>query len=114
MGRALSSSFGTAPPGIEPKPFPIAAAKLGLILFPLPAYSPDLNPIENLWRWMREEVTHNHCHPSMRHLFDACKAFINRTQCSSRKGRCLVYGLRFELDPEYEKLLVSNPNLHPK
>ena len=28
-----------------------AAAKLGLTLIPVPAYSPDLNPIENLWRW---------------------------------------------------------------
>ncbi len=33
------------------------AAKLGLTLIPLPAYSPDLNPIDNLWRQMREEVT---------------------------------------------------------
>jgi transposase len=27
----------------------------------LPAYSPDFNPIERLWRWMKTEYTHNRC-----------------------------------------------------
>jgi transposase len=27
----------------------------------LPAYSPDFNPIERLWRWFKGEFTHNHC-----------------------------------------------------
>jgi transposase len=27
----------------------------------LPAYSPDFNPIERLWRWMKTEFTHNKC-----------------------------------------------------
>ena len=85
----------------------IAAAKLGLTLFPLPAYSPDLNPIEHLWRWMREEVTHNHCHPSMRRLCDACKAFINRINAHPVRVVSRLWP-RFELDLEYEKLLVSN------
>ena len=85
----------------------IAAAKLGLTLFPLPAYSPDLNPIEHLWRWMREEVTHNHCHHSMRRLCDACKAFINRINAHPVRVVSRLWP-RFELDLEYEKLLVSN------
>lgn len=84
-----------------------AAAKLGFTLIPLPAYSPDLNPIENLWRWMREEVTRNHCHPSMRHLFDACKAFIDRINAHPYQVVTRLWP-KFELDPEYEKLLVSN------
>ena len=84
-----------------------AAVKLGFTLIALPAYSPDLNPIEVLWKWMREEVTRNHCHDSMRHLFDACKAFIDRINRDPTK---LVYRLwpKFELDQDYEKLLVSN------
>jgi len=84
-----------------------AAAKLGLTLIPLPAYSPDLNPIENLWRWMREEVTRNHCHHSMRHLFDACKTFINRINAHPDQVVTRLWP-KFKLDPEYEKLLVSN------
>ena len=27
----------------------------------LPAYSPDFNPIERLWRWMKGEFIHNQC-----------------------------------------------------
>jgi len=27
----------------------------------LPAYSPDFNPIECLWRWLKTEFTHNKC-----------------------------------------------------
>lgn len=56
---------------------------------------------------MREEVTRNHCHDSMRHLFDACKVFIDRI---NRGSTSLVYRLwsKFELDLDYEELLVSN------
>jgi transposase len=32
-----------------------------LILEFLPAYSPDFNPIERLWRWMKTEFIHNKC-----------------------------------------------------
>lgn len=30
----------------------------------LPAYSPDFNPIERLWRWFKGEFTHNVCWPT--------------------------------------------------
>ena len=30
----------------------------------LPGYSPDLMPVEALWRWLREDVTYHHCHTS--------------------------------------------------
>lgn len=34
-----------------------------IILCPLPSYSPELNPCEKLWKWLRERVTHNRpCH----------------------------------------------------
>ena len=41
-----------------------AAADLGIELAPLPGYSPDLMPVEALWRWLREDVTYHHCHPT--------------------------------------------------
>ncbi len=77
------------------------------MLVRLPAYSPDLNPIEGLWKWMRSEVTRNHCHATMRDLFDACKAFIDRI---NRDPRAITSRLwpKFELDPAFEKLLVPN------
>ena len=83
-----------------------AASELGFTVVALPSYSPDLNPIEGLWKWMREEVTRNFCHASMRHLFDACKAFIDRVNADPQR---LVsrFWPRFELDLEFEKFLVS-------
>lgn len=82
------------------------ADELGIELIPLPGYSPDLNPIEGLWKWMREDVTQLCCHSSLRELFDACKAFIDRV---NRNPLAMIDRLwpRFELDPEAEKLLVS-------
>jgi transposase len=31
-----------------------------LLLKPQPAYSPELNPQERIWKWLRRVVTHNH------------------------------------------------------
>lgn len=33
----------------------------GIALEFLPAYSPDFNPIERLWKWIKKEFTHNKC-----------------------------------------------------
>jgi len=38
-----------------------AASALNIRLVLLPGYSPDLMPVEALWRWLREDVTHHHC-----------------------------------------------------
>jgi transposase len=34
----------------------------------LPAYSPDFNPIERLWRWIKSEYIHNRCWESQAQL----------------------------------------------
>lgn len=83
-----------------------AAAELGFTLLPLPGYSPDLNPIEGLWKWMREDVTRNHCYATMRDLFDACKAFIDRINDDPDQLISRLWP-KLELNPEFEKLLVS-------
>ncbi len=46
----------------------IAEKVLGFELVLLPAYSPDFMPVEALWRWLREEVTRNHCHDTVEEL----------------------------------------------
>ncbi len=51
------------------------AKRLGFTILPLPAYSPDLNPIEGLWKWMREEVTQHYCHATLDELRRSCLAF---------------------------------------
>jgi transposase len=34
-------------------------------LLPLPAYSPELNPVENIWEELREKFFHNRVFPSL-------------------------------------------------
>ena len=82
------------------------AEALGFRLIPLPGYSPDLNPIEGLWKWLREDVTQLHCYQTMSELFGACKAFIDRINLDPD---ALIKRLwpKFDLDPAFEKLLVS-------
>jgi transposase len=36
----------------------------------LPPYSPELNPVERLWWWLRKEVTHNQ-------IFETLEAMMN-------------------------------------
>jgi transposase len=84
-----------------------AARALNIRLMPLPGYSPDLMPVEALWRWLREDVTYHHCHASAEDLIrrvDAFEARLNRDP--------LVIADRLwvkdRLDPEEEKLRFSS------
>ena len=81
------------------------AAQLGLEIRFLPGYSPDMNPIEGLWKWMREEVLHGYCHKSLAELAQTCQAFIERI---NRDPLGIINRLwpKFELDPEVEKLRI--------
>lgn len=78
------------------------AKELGLTLQPLPGYSPDLNPIEGLWKWMREEVQHNQFHTTLDDMSEACHAFIKRINQSPDAVLNRLWP-RFELNPEEER-----------
>jgi len=75
-----------------------AAAASGFTLVSLLGGSPDLNPIEGLWKWMREEVTQNHRYNTLCELFDACKSFLSRINLDLLLISRLW--LVFELDPD--------------
>ena len=83
-----------------------AATNLGFTLRPLPAYSPDLNPIEGLWKWLRKEVTQLHSYDTLGALSAACLAFIDRINAHPLHIISRLWP-KFELDQAYEKLLVS-------
>jgi transposase len=51
------------------------AAALRSMLIPLPGYSPDLMPVEALWRWLREDVIYDHYHTSRDDLTRRVAAF---------------------------------------
>jgi len=83
------------------------AAALRIELMPLPSYSPDLMPVEALWRWLREDVTYHHCHATLDDLTRRVAAFQARI---NQEPRILADRLRVKdrLDPEEEKLRFSN------
>lgn len=78
----------------------------GLDLLPLPGYSPDFMPVEELWRWFRSEVTNAQVHTTSKELIQHAQRFehlINQ-QPYAIADRLVV---KDSLDPEVEKLRVS-------
>lgn len=49
-----------------------------LVLHALPAYSPELNPIERLWKQLHDNVTRNHRFSTMTRLMNAVHRFLQR------------------------------------
>jgi len=43
-----------------------------LTLFPLPSYSPQLNPAEHLWKWMRRHHLSNRIYRGYEDIVDSC------------------------------------------
>jgi transposase len=83
-----------------------AATTLGIELMPLPGYSPDLMPVEALWRWLREDVTYHHCHASAEDLTRRVTDFEARL---NRDPFVIADRLWVtdQLDPDEEKLRFS-------
>ena len=84
-----------------------AAARLGIQIVRLPAYSPDFMPVEALWRWLRESVTYNHCHETAAELIERVAAFA-----ANINGDAYVLAdrlwVRDELDREEQALRLSS------
>jgi transposase len=83
------------------------AEELGFSLISLPSYSPDLNPIEGLWKWMREDLTQHHCYKYLYQLERACFDFIDRINLDPVSIISRLWP-KFDLDPSYEKVLFSS------
>ncbi len=56
-----------------------AAEKLNIKLHFLPAYSPNLNPIERLWKVMNEHSRNNRFFKTAKEFKDAIKLFFEQT-----------------------------------
>ena len=83
------------------------ATTLGVELIPLPGYSPDLMPVEALWRWLREDVTYHHCHASAEDLTRRVADFEARLN-RDPFGIADRLWVKNHLDPDEEKLRFSN------
>lgn len=51
-------------------------------IVPLPPYSPELNPVEHLWQWLRRHVCRNLPHDSLDELEQALSEQINQLTTS--------------------------------
>jgi transposase len=47
-----------------------------LVLKAQPAYSPELNPQERIWKWLRRVVTHNHWFATLTEQIEAIRNFF--------------------------------------
>ncbi len=83
-----------------------AAAALDIELMPLPGYSPDLMPVEALWRWLREDVTYHHCHATAEDLIRRVAAFEADVNADPYAVADHLW-VKDHLDPEEEKLRFS-------
>lgn len=83
------------------------AGKLGMEIIQLPGYSPDFMPVEELWRWLREEITHFFCHSTQQQLIQAVKTFQLKINQNPFKVADRLWRTDC-LDLNIEKLRVSN------
>jgi transposase len=83
------------------------ATTLGITLIPLPGYSPDLMPVEALWRWLREDVTYHHCHTRAEDLTRRVAAFEARLNQDPLAIADRLW-VKDCLDPNEEKLRFSS------
>jgi transposase len=83
------------------------ATTLGIDIMPLPGYSPDLMPVEALWRWLREDVTDHHCHATTEDLTRRAADFEARLNHDPFVIADRLW-VKDSLDPEEEKLRFSN------
>ncbi len=83
-----------------------AAMNLDIDLRPLPGYSPDLMPVEPLWRWLREDVTYHHCHATAEDLIRRAATFETTVNQDPHAIADRLW-VKDHLDPEEEKLRFS-------
>lgn len=54
----------------------------------LPAYSPELNPVEKLWQFIKSKVLRNRFYNNIKELEDAVCAFIKSITCGDIMSNC--------------------------
>ena len=56
----------------------------------LPPYSPELNPVERLWQYMKDSILKNKVYESLEILEQEVSNFINNLTCDVIKSVCNV------------------------
>lgn len=74
---------------IKPKKY--KGDKLPIQLVPLPTYASWLNPIEKIWRWLKQDLLHNHCFANnFKELKNKVEGFLNKLLTPSSETLAVV------------------------
>ena len=76
-----------------------AAAAAGITLAFLPFRSPELMPLEELWRGLKQTVAANRCYASLEELVTRALAWLTAMSDAERRRRCGLTSSKFEWLP---------------
>src|SRR5215216_7961031 len=76
-----------------------AAGEAGITLAFLPFRSPELMPLEELWRGLKATVAANRCYPSLEELAERAVAWLDGMSASERHRRCGLTTSKFDWLP---------------
>src|SRR5215213_9282806 len=95
----------------------LATPGLQLRLVRLPAYSPDFNPDEAIWGWIREEVTANTCFGTkakvQQHVGQFFRDIVHRTDEVKRRCRRTLQAQADALAPIIDAILRQPDHVDP-
>jgi len=77
----------------------LIAARTWLTVIRLPAYAPDLNPAEGVWRWMKRGLTNIAAH-GVDHLADLVRTRLRACQQQTDLLAGFFASTGMTLDPE--------------
>lgn len=76
-----------------------AAQDAGITLAFLPFRSPELMPLEELWRGLKQTVAANRCYDSLEELADRALAWLDGMSDAERHRRCALQTSKFDWLP---------------
>jgi transposase len=95
----------------------LATPDVRLRLVRLPAYSPDFNPDEAIWGWIREEVTANTCFGTkakvQQHVGQVFRDIAQRTEEVKRRCRRTLQAQADALAPIVDAILQQPDHVDP-
>ena len=87
--------WDNAPPH-NPRRVRDAAQELGITIAFLPFRSPELMPLEDLWRGLKTTVAANRCYPSLEDLAERAVDWLDGMSDEDRRRRCGLHTSKFD------------------
>jgi transposase len=97
-GTAKLLVWDNAPPH-QPHRVRDAAAAAGITVAFLPFRSPELMPLEELWRGLKQTVAANRCYDSLDELAQRAVAWLDSMSDADRRRRCGFESSKFDWLP---------------